>query len=93
MEFKVNGTQCSKIYLLSEGIYPKTALIVRFVLNPTEKAESYYASGQEGERNDVEKGFELLQVKFHLLALLSRLWSRNIVKNTMNTLSLYTNGS
>lgn len=74
-EYTICGEKRNKPYLLADGIYPRGPLFVHSIANPATEEESMYAACQEGRRKDVERAFGVLQSKFHIIAVPSRLWS------------------
>lgn len=75
-EYEINKARRNKRYWLADGIYPKYPSFVHSILNPRDRNKSYYVARQEGTRKDIERGFGVLQAKFHILTLPSRLWKK-----------------
>lgn len=74
VEFDVGTERVNKPYWLCDGIYPKYPCFLHSILNPVGDDESYFAGRQEGRRKDIERAFGVLQAKWHILAVPSRLW-------------------
>lgn len=75
-EYVIGEEKRNKPYWLSDGIYPKYPCFLHSVLNPCTKDEKYFAAVQEGRRKDIERAFGVLQAKFHIVAVPSRLWKK-----------------
>lgn len=82
-EFEIDGVVRNKPYWLSDNIYPKWPCFVHSILNPSGDDESYYAGRQEGRRKDIERAFGVLQAKYHIVALPSRLWKKSDMTTVM----------
>lgn len=75
-EYNIDAVVRNKPYWLCDGIYPKAPFFLHSITNPTGEDESYFAGRQEGRRKDIERAFGVLQAKFHIVALPSRLWKQ-----------------
>ena len=55
------------LYFLADGIYPELARFVKTMSEPMTVNHKRFAGWQESSRKDVERGFGVLQRKFHIL--------------------------
>ena len=65
--FNIAGKTFSRLWIMVDGIYPEIARFVKTIQEPVDKCSSNYAKWQEAARKDVERGFGVLQRKFHIL--------------------------
>ena len=72
--FNIAGKQFSKLWIMVDGIYPELARFVKTIQEPVDRNSSNYAKWQEASRKDVERGFGVLQRKFHVLVKLFEQW-------------------
>lgn len=79
-EYTINNIRRNKPYWLCDGIYAKAPFFVHSIVNPSGEKECYYAERQEGRRKDIERAFGVLQSKFHIIVVPSRLWSKADMK-------------
>lgn len=73
-EFQIDGQTFNQLWVAVDGIYPEIARFVKTKSCPIGIAESNYAKWQEKTRKDVERGFGVLQRKFHFLVHKVELW-------------------
>lgn len=66
-EFQIAGRTFNKLWVAVDGIYPELQRFVKTLSVPVTTKEEIYAAWQEATRKDVERGFGVLQSKFHVL--------------------------
>jgi hypothetical protein len=67
LNFTMNGVTYPSYYLLADGIYPTWAIFVQTIANAWDEKQKHFSKCQEGTRNDVERAFEMLQSRFHIV--------------------------
>eukprot|EP00986_Skeletonema_menzelii_P009724 scaffold4492_cov81-Skeletonema_menzelii.AAC.4 len=65
-DFVINGETFHQLYWLVDGIYPRLSRFLKSIVNPTLRIDREYASWQEGKRKTIERGFGVLEKKFHI---------------------------
>ena len=65
--FEVNAQKFDHAYYLGDGIYPKIAIFVRPLHEPTCAIEAEFTASQESYRKDVERLFGAVQARFRVL--------------------------
>jgi len=73
-EFEINGEKFSMLFWLVDLIYPRIACFLRSIPAPTTKIDHLFADKQEGWRKDAERGFGVLEKKFHCNVHPIQLW-------------------
>ena len=66
-EYVINGHEYKIGYYLSDEIYPKWATFVKTVLVPQGQKKKLFTERQESVRKDVERAFDVLQVRFAIV--------------------------
>ena len=66
-DFEINGKTFHQLYWLVDGIYPRLSRFLKSIANPTLRIDREYARWQEGKRKTIERGFGVLEKKFHCL--------------------------
>ena len=74
-KYVINNTEREDIYFLVDGIYPRWNCFVSSFTNPADAKQKHFASCQEASRKDVERAFGVLQARFAILRMPSRLLS------------------
>lgn len=82
-QYNIDNVIRIKPYWLSNWIYPKAPCFLHFIVNASIEDESYSANCREGRRKDIERTFAVLQAKFHIISLPSRLWSKSDIHTIM----------
>ena len=70
-------------YYLADGIYPDWITFVKTVSQPVTVMEKAFSQQQEAVRKDIERGFGVLQARFHIVQRPCRLWHRISLRNIM----------
>ena len=73
-EFLLGGVVLNHLWFLVDGIYPELSRFSKTLSEPTNPEAANYALWQEASRKDVERGFGVLQRKFHILVKSCELW-------------------
>lgn len=82
-EYMINGIRSNKPYWLCDSIYPKWPVFIGTILQAISRKHKYFATMQEAARKDVERAFGVLQSKWHILVVPSRLWGLEDMKRIM----------
>lgn len=89
-EFQIGGTNFHRLWILVDGIYPELSRFVKTISEPITEGEKNYAAWQESKRKDVERGFGVLQRKFHFLKKDVELWYLDeLVKIIQTTITIH----
>ncbi|XP_059639517.1 uncharacterized protein LOC132281871 [Cornus florida] len=64
VNYVVNGHHYRMGYYLSDGIYPKWVTLMQTIPHPTTTKEKLFAQRQDAARQDVERAFGVLQIKW-----------------------------
>ncbi|XP_042415158.1 uncharacterized protein LOC122004316 [Zingiber officinale] len=72
VNFIVNGTQYTKGYYLTDGIYPEWATFVKSFSCPQDPKRIKFKERQEAARKDVERAFGVLQARWAIIRGLGR---------------------
>ena len=83
-EFRVGDQTFNQLWMMVDGIYPELARFVKPLSEPLGRRETKYAAWQESSRKDVERGFGVLQRKFHILVHPFELWFRDDIANIVH---------
>ncbi|CDF37326.1 unnamed protein product [Chondrus crispus] len=83
IEYTIAGKRRNIPYWLADGVYPRWPSSVQTVLEPRTSKEKCMSRNQEHARKDVERAFGVLQAKWHIIARLSRFWSKQIMKEVI----------
>ena len=75
--YTLRGTQRTESYYLADGIYPHWATFVQTFSQPDTPMKKLFAKTQEAIRKDVERGFGVLQARWHILTSPCRLWCQD----------------
>jgi hypothetical protein len=82
--FTINGEQFDKLWVTVDGIYPPLARFVKTLSQPIDALQENYSLWQEKTRKDVERGFGVLQSKFHILCQKIEYWSVEDIVSMVN---------
>lgn len=74
--YSIRGTPRSMGYYLADGIYPRWPTFVQTFSQPDTPMKRLFAKKQEARRKDVERAFDVLQARWHILTRPSTLWFR-----------------
>ncbi|XP_042404778.1 uncharacterized protein LOC121994976 [Zingiber officinale] len=85
INFTVNGTQYTKGYYLTDGIYPEWATFVKAFPCPEDPKRRLFKERQEAVRKDVERAFGVLQARWAIVRGPARYWYRKKLKHIMLT--------
>ena len=66
-DFEIDGETFSQLYWLVDGIYPRLSRFLKSIVNPVLRIDREYSSWQESKRKTIERGFGVLEKKFHAL--------------------------
>jgi len=66
-QYFINGECFEQFYVLVDGIYPKLTRFLKTISVPLTKMDRNFSGWQEASRKDVDRGFGVLQKKFHFL--------------------------
>ena len=69
VQYTINGNCYTLPYYLTDGIYPEYQIFVKTIPAPSTEKCKYFAARQEGERKEVERGFNALQVSALIFCL------------------------
>ncbi|KAI3673445.1 hypothetical protein L6452_39564 [Arctium lappa] len=83
VNFIANGTQYTKGYYLTDGIYPEWATFVKSFPCPQDAKRKFFKKRQEGARKDVERAFGVLQARWSIVKGPSRMWYKEHMKIIM----------
>ncbi|XP_047949482.1 uncharacterized protein LOC125195367 [Salvia hispanica] len=78
-----NGNQHNMSYYLADGIYPMWPIFVKTIRCVVEDKKKYFASRQEAARKDVERAFGVLQSRWTIVRVPSRLWHMECIADVM----------
>ncbi|XP_071728327.1 uncharacterized protein [Rutidosis leptorrhynchoides] len=81
--FDVNGHHYTKGYYLADGIYSDLVTFIKGWSCPTDKKMAKITRFQAAARKDVQRAFEVLQSRFHILKIPSRTVKVNKMSNVM----------
>ena len=84
-EFELGGMTMNELFILVDGIYPELSRFAKTFQEPNTKPKKFYAGWQEGSRKDAERGFGVLQRKWHILVRAFELWYVNDIKAIVET--------
>lgn len=84
-EYKVDGETFNLVYMLVDGIYPKTARFVKTKAVTVSEKEKRFASWQESARKDVERAFGVLVRRFMILDKGIEFWHLHEIKQLIAT--------
>ena len=85
MTFKVNGQVDNRYYLLADGIYLQWSCFVQNIHNPQDEKMKHFAKRQGACRKDVERYFDILQVRFAIIRNPCRQWGMQGISDIMFT--------
>ncbi|WOG86322.1 hypothetical protein DCAR_0205524 [Daucus carota subsp. sativus] len=63
-------------YYLADGIYPKWAIIVQTIREPSDRKKAHFEKMQEAYRKNVEREFGILQARFAIIKGPARFWDQ-----------------
>jgi hypothetical protein len=66
-DFEINGETFNQLYWLVDSIYPRQARFLKAVDSPALRIDWEFSSWQERHRKSIERGFGVLEKKFHIL--------------------------
>ena len=66
-EFFLKEQKFTGAYFLADGIYPKSAFLMKTIPEPVTRKQRFFAKKQEGVRKDVERAFGRLHSKWHIV--------------------------
>jgi hypothetical protein len=72
--WELNGETHQQGYYLTDGIYPAWSIFVSSYRQPIGQKKCYFAKKQESARKDIERAFGVLEIRFHILTIPSKLW-------------------
>ncbi|XP_073152170.1 uncharacterized protein [Henckelia pumila] len=67
VRFEVNGNEYNMRYYLADSIYPSWASFVKTISRPLSQKHRTFARYQEGVRKEVERAFDVLQARWHIV--------------------------
>jgi hypothetical protein len=73
--FTVNGYEYNQGYYLADVIYPRWLVCMKTI----PRLESSRCAMQEGAQKDVERAFEVLKARFHILVTSRRSFSQQVL--------------
>ncbi|XP_028087033.1 uncharacterized protein LOC114287787 [Camellia sinensis] len=73
--YTINNHAYTMGYYLTDGIYPRWAMIVKTISQPQGLKRQLFARMHEACQKDVERSLEVLQVHFNIVRVLTRGWS------------------
>ncbi|XP_073138378.1 uncharacterized protein [Henckelia pumila] len=85
VHFTVKGTNYTKGYYLTDGIYPEWAAFVKSFPCPEDPKRKKFKERQESARKDVERAFGVLQARWAIIRGPARSYYKNNLWNIMNT--------
>jgi Plant transposon protein len=83
--FTINQVLFTKLWLLTDGIYPELGRFVKTIQEPGNSKAKRYAAWQEGSRKDIERAFGVLQRKFAVLTKPLEYWHLDDINKIVNT--------
>ncbi|KAM0997925.1 hypothetical protein EV1_007804 [Malus domestica] len=78
-----NGTQYDGSYYLADGIYPRWSKFVKTVSHPQTEKEKHFSKCQEGCRKDVERCFGILQARWAIVRVATRMFDVETLRSIM----------
>ncbi|KAL5579011.1 hypothetical protein UlMin_011453 [Ulmus minor] len=72
----IQGKEYNMGYYLADDIYPKWSTLIQTIHDPRGPKKKLFAMKQEGCRKDVERAFEVLQLRFAIVAGPTRFWEK-----------------
>lgn len=81
VSYKIENVGRKNIYVLCDGISLESTFFLHNVSKPAGEDESYFAAKKEERSGKIEKSFGVLQKKFYIVALSSRLWRCERIEN------------
>ncbi|XP_071688719.1 protein ALP1-like [Rutidosis leptorrhynchoides] len=81
--FTVNGNDYLNGYYLVDEIYPDWATLMKAYSTPTDEPRAKFKQFQESARKDVERTFDVLQGRFHILQMVGRPHSVNKLRRIL----------
>ncbi|GJU41139.1 ALP1-like protein [Tanacetum coccineum] len=83
--FDVNGVTFQQGYYLADEIYPQWSSFVKSFLVTNSEKNAVFKRTQESARKDVERGFGVLQGRWHIICQPARQWTVNKLRRFMHT--------
>ncbi|XP_047965797.1 uncharacterized protein LOC125210284 [Salvia hispanica] len=83
VRFVANDMQYNRAYYLADVIYRRWPVFVETIRHSVGPKKSYFAQRQKGARNDVERAFGVLQVRWGIIRCSTRVWHKNDVADNM----------
>lgn len=88
---ELNGVTRTLLYCLADGIYPNWALFVKTIRRGLPPKEKAFARAPEITRKDIERAFEILMARFHILRRPCRLRYRTVIRNFIKACNIIHN--
>lgn len=79
-EYTVCGITRNKLYWLCNGIYQKYRWFLHSVLSPVTDEKFFFVARQKRGRKNIGRCFGGLQAKFHIIALICRLFKMQVMQ-------------
>ena len=83
--YKINGNLRDWLYFLVDGIYPRLAIFVLSILQPSNKIQEKFKCRHEFVRKDVERAFGVIVQSKGILKRPLRNWYLRDIVNILNT--------
>ncbi|KAK3218940.1 hypothetical protein Dsin_012910 [Dipteronia sinensis] len=83
--FVAQGHHYNMGYYLSDGIYPQYATLIQTISQLSSIKEKIFFEHQEAVRKDVERAFEVLQSRWHIVKGPARMWNARDLEKIMKT--------
>jgi Plant transposon protein len=83
--YNIGNDQFAWTYFLADGIYPNYSRFVKSIRQPVTKVEQAFTAWQECARQDIERAFGVLQIKFQILARPILRMNGDTIANTVAT--------
>ncbi|XP_021980383.1 uncharacterized protein LOC110876522 [Helianthus annuus] len=81
--FHLRGTTYKLGDYLADGIYPEYATMVKAYNTPVGEKHVIYTSAQMSARKDVERAFDILKQRWHIIKYPARAWSPAKIRRVM----------
>lgn len=89
--YTVKGKKRKLCYYLVDGIYQKWCIFIDNIYEAITRKDKHFSAAQEGMQKDVERAFDVLISRWHILKQPCNLWHKRIMVDTMNAFIILQN--